>query len=68
MFWACDESQGTFGEFPKIGTWKFLLGKVSKSDFWQMYRHKEVRKWIRHDLRTDILQEFLRDNTMIQSI
>ena len=24
MFWARDESQGTFGEFPKTGTWKVL--------------------------------------------
>ena len=65
MVWALDETQDAFGEFLKTGTWEFLLRKVSKSDFWQMYRHKEVCRWIRHDMGTGILQEFLGYNTMM---
>ena len=68
MFWAHDESQDAFDEFSKTGTRKFLLGNVSKSNFWQMYEHMKVCRWIRHDLRKGVLQEFLGYNTMIQSI
>ena len=68
IVWAHHKSHDVFDEFPKIGTWKFWLGKVSKSDFWQMYGHMKVCRWILHDLRTGILQEFSGYNIMIQSI
>ena len=68
IVWALDESQDAFGKFPKTGTWKFLLGKVSKSDFSQKYGHKDVYKWIHHDLKTGILQEFLGHKIVVQFI
>jgi len=33
MVWAHDESQDTFGEFPKIGTWKVLTEQCVKKWF-----------------------------------
>ena len=65
IVWAHDESQDVFGKFSKIGTWKFWLEKVSKSNFWQMYRHMKVYRWVLHDLRTDILQGFSGHNKMV---
>ena len=39
-----------------------------QSNFWQIYKHMKVSRWIRRDLRIGILQDFLGNNTMVQSI
>ena len=71
--WKCDLGSwriiGCKWKVIKVGYLEFADWKQGqKRNFWKWNWPRKVCKWIRHDLKTDTLELFLEENTMVQLI